>query len=283
MRFRRLLRIVVPALVFLTGLSVLFYPVFSDLWNQRRQNALIEHYEQQVAQMTEEDDRSWRAAAEAYNAALDPSFYDAFHGAQPEADDQYWSLLNLDGTGIMGYLEIPKISVRLPIYHGTGEDSLQHGVGHLAGTSLPVGGLGTHSVLSAHRGLPSAMLFTDLDQVQTGDRFYISILRDTLVYEVDQILVVTPDEVSSLRADPAEDYVTLVTCTPYGVNSHRLLVRGRRVEETAEEAPPAITAVSQLARSLGWRAKLLIALGAVFGFLLVVLLVRAVVRKHGKK
>lgn len=191
--------------------------------------------------------------------------------------------MNLDGTGIMGYLEIPKISVRLPIYHGTGEDSLQHGVGHLAGTSLPVGGLGTHSVLSAHRGLPSALLFTDLDQVQTGDRFYLSILQDTLVYEVDQVLVVTPDEVSALRADPAEDYVTLVTCTPYGVNSHRLLVRGHRVEETAEEAPPAITPVSQLARSLGWRAKLLIALGAVFGFLLVVLIVRAAMRKHGKK
>ena len=250
---RKLLRTLIPLLIFACGIGILFYPVFSDLWNQHRQNSLITNYIEAAKKLTPEDYSAWKAAADDYNAALEPNFPTAFTGKQPAADDVYWSMLDLDGSGIMGYIEIPKISVRLALYHGTGEAALQHGVGHLAGTSLPVGGAGTHAALSGHRGLPSALLFTDLDKLEIGDRFYLTVLGETLVYEVDQILTVTPDAVSSIHAEPDGDYVTLITCTPYGVNTHRLLVRGSRTTEpAAAEEKPQIKATEQVVRSFGW-------------------------------
>lgn len=256
---RKLFGILIPALIFLTGLGVLLYPVFSDLWNQSHQNQTMEDYTQRVESLTDEGRSAlWQAAAD-YNDNLDPAFQDAFSGKQPSADNVYWSLLNPDGTGVMGYIEIPKISLRLPIYHGTGDTVLENGVGHLAGTSLPVGGSGTHCVLSGHRGLPTAALFTDLDQLETGDRFYLYVLNQTLCYEVDQIETVLPEEVSDLRAVPGEDYVTLLTCTPYGVNTHRLLVRGHRVQEDNAEIPRVSTA-RQVVHAFGWKGKLLAAL-----------------------
>ena len=256
---RKLFSILIPALIFLTGLGVLLYPVFSDLWNQSHQNQTMEDYTQRVESLTDEGRSAlWQAAAD-YNDNLDPAFQDAFSGKQPSADNVYWSLLNPDGTGVMGYIEIPKISLRLPIYHGTGDTVLENGVGHLAGTSLPVGGSGTHCVLSGHRGLPTAALFTDLDQLETGDRFYLYVLDQTLCYEVDQIETVLPEEVSDLRAVPGEDYVTLLTCTPYGVNTHRLLVRGHRVQEDNVEIPRVSTA-RQVVHAFGWKGKLLAAL-----------------------
>ena len=274
---RNIVRNILAALIFLIGLGVLFYPVGSDLWNQYRQNQLAEDYEQTVRQLTPEDYSKWRNAAKKYNKQLQWQAYDAFSGTDLDKDDPYWSLLNVNNDGVMGYLEIPKISVRLAIYHGTSEKVLEQGVGHLVGTSLPVGGKGTHSVLSAHCGLPTALLFTNLDQMQKGDLFYLHVLGDTLAYEVDQILVVEPDDISALEPVAGKDYVTLLTCTPYGVNTHRLLVRGHRT--TVPDNKQDVTPLDQILASLGWKAKLLIALAAIALLAIVI----ALVKKRRKK
>ena len=275
---KKLTGVVLPALLFLAGLAVLLYPSFSDLWNQRRQESMIGTYVETVAQLTKEDHSALRQAAQEYNAGLDGTFHDAFIADRIGQDDPYWSLLDPAGSGVMGYIEIPKISVRLPVYHGAGEDALQRGIGHLAGTSLPVGGAGTHCVLSGHRGLPTALLFTDLDRLISGDRFYLHVLDETLAYEVDRIAVVEPTEVSDLLPESGADYVTLVTCTPYGVNTHRLLVRGHRVPYVPEETP-VITPVQQLAHSFGWRGKAALAAGGA----VLALIVIAAVRKRKNK
>jgi sortase A len=199
------------------------------MWNQHRQNRLIDNYNIKVAQLQEEEKSKMIAAAEEYNSTLKGNPWDA-----SVDDDTYNSLLDLDGSGIMGYLEIPKIDVRLAIFHDTGEAAPDDGVGHLKGTSLPVGGSSTHCVLSGHRGLPSAKLFTDLDKLENGDLFYIYTMGEALAYEVDQVVVVEPTQVDMLKITPEQDYVTLLTCTPYGVNSHRLLVRGHRTEYVRE-------------------------------------------------
>ncbi len=266
----------ITVVVFLIGFCILFYPTFADLWNQARQNILMGDYEQTVEQAPAEDNSAALEAARAYNASLDPSFRDAFTGQDLDATDAYWSLLDPLGVGIMGYVQIPKIGVKLPIYHGTSQSVLAHGLGHLSGTSLPVGGLGTHCVLSGHRGLPSALLLTDLDQLVVGDRFTLTVMGQKMAYEVDQVLVVDPSDVSSLTVDAAQDYVTLVTCTPYGVNTQRLLVRGRRVEWVDE---PQVTLSQQVAASLGWRAKLLVAFLGLGAVGIVVVVVR---RKSGQ-
>ena len=216
----------------LAGLSLLLYPTVSDWWNSMHQSRAIASYLDDVVELDEASyEALWRQAQD-YNAALPRD--DTRFIPTEEQSAAYQSALNISGNGIMGYLEIPKISMELPIYHGTGETVLQVAVGHVEGSSLPVGGAGTHCVLSGHRGLPSATLFTDLDQLQEGDTFQIHVLDEVLTYEVDQIHVVEPDDVSLLAISEGEDLCTLVTCTPYGVNSHRLLVRGHRVETQAE-------------------------------------------------
>lgn len=269
---------VLAALIFVAGLAILLYPTAADLWNQWRQDSLMASYDEAVDAADAEDSSAALEAAEAYNAALDPSLRDAFSGEDPAADDVYWQLLDPLGSGIMGYVQIPKIGVRLPIYHGTGEKALSQGLGHLAGTSLPVGGAGTHCVLAGHRGLPSALLLTDLDQLAAGDRFTVTVLGRRLAYEVDQVLVVEPDDVGSLRVEEGEDYVSLVTCTPYGVNTQRLIVRGHRAEWVDEQE---VGVVDHVAASLGWRGKLLVALAAlaVAGIVICVLRRRAASRK----
>ena len=230
-------------LIFLTGFGILTYPTISDQWNTYRQSQLISSYEQAVAVLEPEDySREWELARNFDEALTRNNIYgDAFGDLEEDlTGTEYWKVLNIAGDGVMGYLSIPRINVKLSIYHGTAEDVLQTGVGHMNGTKLPVGGEDTHSVLSAHRGLPSARLFTDIDQMVRGDKFYIHILDETLAYEVDQILdMVDKDDMetleSALQIVPGEDYVTLFTCTPYGVNSHRLLVRGTRVPYNGEE------------------------------------------------
>lgn len=271
-RARSVLPNVIIALVFLLGLCILLYPTVSNLYNQWRQDQLVDDYEQAVEQMTPDATAAAKEAARAYNAALSPAFSDAFSGETVSGEDTYWQLLNVAGNGVMGYIEIPKIQVRLPIYHGTGEAELAHGVGHLYGTSLPIGGVGSHCVLSGHRGLPSALLFTDLDQLAEGDRFAMHVLDETLAYEVDQILVVDPDDVSSLRPEVNGDYVTLVTCTPYGVNTQRLLVRAHRVDSMGDAG--SVTAAGQLQRSFGWWREVVLAMLAV-GALAVALFARS--------
>lgn len=217
--------------LFLAGFLVLMYPVIGNLWNQYRSGQMINTYEAAVEQADPEDFSWMLEDARAYNAGQVRNIIpDAFAVGELKTDELYESLLNLNGDGIMGYLEIPRIQVRLPIFHGTAEDTLKNGVGHLEGSALPVGGEGTHAVMAAHRGLPSAKLFTDLNLLEEGDRFYLYILDQVLAYEVDQIQVVEPSDTSSLIAMPSEDHVTLVTCTPYGVNTQRLLVRGTRTE-----------------------------------------------------
>ena len=230
-------------LLFLVGFGVLSYPTISDQWNTYRQSRLISTYEAAVAEMEPEDySREWEAAWR-FNDTLEKNnlYGDAFGSSEGDiTDTEYWKVLNAAGDGIMGYLSIPKINIRLGVYHGTAESVLQTGIGHLDGTKLPIGGESTHSVLAAHRGLPSARLFTDVDQLGRGDRFYIHILDEILAYEVDQILpMVDKDDMDTLsealQITEGEDYVTLFTCTPYGVNSHRLLVRGTRVPYEGEE------------------------------------------------
>jgi len=213
--------------VMLIGLSLLLYPTLSDRWNSCRQSHAIVRYHESVDELDPaEVVRIW-AAAQAYNTAL-PDGLQRFMMSDDERIE-YEALLNIAGDGVMGSVEIPSIGVSLPIYHGTGA-ALQTAVGHIEGSSLPVGGKGTHAALSGHRGLPSARLFTDLDRLREGDRFYLHILDRTLAYEIDRIQTVLPEDMSGLGFDPQLDLCTLVTCTPYGVNSHRLLVRGQRVD-----------------------------------------------------
>nr|WP_302594566.1 class C sortase [uncultured Acetatifactor sp.] len=238
------------ALIFLIGFGIFAYPAVSDQWNAYRQSKLISTYEEVMSELEPEDySREW-GTARAFNDAIAQNDFtgDAFGSGDTDIEDtEYWKVLNAAENGVMGYLSIPKIDVRLSVYHGTADDILQTGIGHVSGTKLPIGGDGTHSVLAAHRGLPSAKLFTDLDQMEPGDRFYIHILDEVFAYEVDQILpMIDKDDLDALtgamQVVPGEDYVTLLTCTPYGVNSHRLLVRGSRTayngEEEAEEKTP---------------------------------------------
>lgn len=237
---KKLLPNILLASVFLIGLALLLYPAISNYVNTRHQSHAVASYENDMAKLAPEDYTPILQAAQAYNAALLDK-PDRFLQTDEEAAT-YQSLLNPTNNGIMGYVEISKIGVKLPIYHGTDESVLQVGAGHVEGTSLPVGGAGTHCAISGHRGLPSAMLFTDLDKLAVGDAFAIHVLDQVLTYQVDQILVVKPSELDALEIDPAKDYCTLITCTPYGVNSHRLMLRGLRVENAAEQAPAEVSA-----------------------------------------
>lgn len=222
------------ALIFLAGLCIMLYPTVSNMINRRHQSTAIAGYEADRDKIAEEDRATIIEEAREYNKNL-PSFLAQIGNKNPENSEVYNNILNISNSGIMGVITIDCVDIRLPIYHGTSEAVLQDGAGHLATTSLPVGGENTHAVISAHTGLPSAKLFTDIDQLKVGDVFRITVLDEVLVYQVDDIKVVLPHEVSSLNVVSGKDYVTLVTCTPYGVNSHRLLVRGTRIEETVAE------------------------------------------------
>lgn len=266
-------------LMFLIGFGILVYPTVADQWNTYRQNRLISSYKDTVKEMKPEDfTREWEAA-QSFNATIPQNniYGDVFGEDGKEAENTaYWQVLNIAGDGVMGYLSIPKIDVKLSIYHGTSDEVLQTGIGHLDGTSLPIGGESTHSVLAAHRGLPSARLFTDVDQLQEGDKFYIHVLDEVLAYQVDQILdMVDKDDHETLEAalqtEEGKDYVTLFTCTPYGVNSHRLLVRGVRVPYNGEEDVKPTAAESML-QSIQDYYMLYLILGLAVTFLVILLL-----------
>lgn len=227
-------------LVFLVGLSLLLYPTVSDYWNSLHQSRAITEYAEEVANLDNHMDEKLWADAQAYNEKLFQTQHSLF--LTEDEWPEYRAQLNVSGNGIIGYIEIAKVNCTLPIYHGTDESVLQIAVGHMEGSSLPVGGESTHCVLSGHRGLPSARLFTDLDQLTEGDTFVLRVLNKTLTYEVDQILIVKPYEVDALAIEEGRDYCTLVTCTPYGINTHRLLVRGHRVENQEEAHTVRVTA-----------------------------------------
>ena len=231
---RRKLGNAILVLIMLVGIGLLAYPTFSDWWNSFHQTRAIAGYNAAVANMNREDfDRMW-AEAEAFNRYLSKK-PGRFNLTEQEIET-YKSILDVTGTGIMGYIDIPSIKVSLPVYHGTDEAVLQIAIGHIMGTSFPIGGEGTHSAVSGHRGLPSAKLFTDIDHLQAGDKFLLQVLDRTLTYEVDQIRIVLPQELQDLEIYPYSDYCTLITCTPYGINTHRLLVRGHRVDNDKTDA-----------------------------------------------
>lgn len=223
---------IILALVFFVGLSVLLYPLISDYWNSKTQSRAVTDYVNKVSKITIDDYDDIFSAAKDYNERLSKL-------AQPfieyEKLKNYSEVLNITGTGVMGYIDIDKINVELPIYHGTEEGTLAVAVGHLKGSSLPIGSEGTHCVLSAHRGLPSARLFTDLDKLEEGDTFRITVLNEVYTYRVDNVSIIEPEETELLQAVPGKEYCTLMTCTPYGINTHRLLVRGERIDTEVQK------------------------------------------------
>ena len=249
-------------MAFLLALGLTLYPVISNYVNQKYASQIQTAYQEVMEQADDSELLKAKELADAYNRTLIPGATEAYsqEGLQAASQD-YGSQLNLAGNGIMGYVEIPKISVNLPIYHGTENDSLERGIGHLLGSSLPVGGESTHSILSGHSGMASQKMFTDLEQLAAGDVFYLHVLNETLAYQVVEINTVLPYDTSLLGIVPGEDLCTLVTCTPYGVNTHRLLVRGSRipyakaellVEETAEEEPVKSTWEQKYIEGLLW-------------------------------
>ena len=283
------IKFIAIGLLMLAGLSLLLYPLVSNTWNNYRQTQLISSYEEAIVVADEKgqiDYESEVLLANTYNTNLLPCILpDSFATAEAaeEEDEEYMSCLNLNGDGIMGYVQIPKIGIKLPIFHGTSDEVLQIGAGHLEGSSLPIGGESTHSVLSAHRGLPSASLFTDLDLMKEGDHFYINVLDETLAYEVDQILTVEPEDTTALAVEDGKDLVTLLTCTPYGVNTQRLLVRGHRVdyvEGMVEEEDIPLAAYSYHTNYLLW---VLVGLGITVAFILVLFILDRHLSKKSTK
>lgn len=236
-------------LMLFAGLSLLLYPTVSNYWNSLHQSRAIAAYVEQVTQIDNETFDQLREQARAYNRTLVGKAYR--YDMTRQEREEYLGLLNVSENGIIGYIEIPGIHCELPIYHGTDADALQIGVGHIEGSSLPVGGESTHCAISGHRGLPSAKLFSDLDKLTVGDRFSLRVLDDTLTYEVDQIHTVLPGEMDELEIVEGEDYCTLVTCTPYGVNTHRLLVRGHRVENSTDKEPARVATDETRTEPLG--------------------------------
>ena len=264
--------------IFLVGLCILLYPTISDFWNEKRQSQAIINYDDLIVDLTPEDYSEYFRKANEYNRKL--SLISSPFLGHKSLENEYYDTLDVNGDGMMGYITIEKIKIQLPIYHGTSDKVLNSAVGHVEGSSLPVGGVGTHSVLSAHRGLPSAKLFTNLDKLEIGDIFTIRILDQTITYQVDQILIVFPDEVKDLYAVPDEDYCTLVTCTPYGINTHRMLVRGNRIENI--EAEKKVNVITE-----AYRIDPLIVTPAVaapmLGILLIFLLVKSSKEKKKNK
>ncbi len=239
--------VVVLVGILLIGISLLLYPTVSDYWNSFHQSKAVAGYVQDVEDMSKQKKAEMLAEAQAYNQSLPTEVTPDLDLSDSEMK-RYNEVLDVTGTGIMAYVDIPKINITLPIYHSADDSVLQVAIGHIPGTSLPIGGKGTHAVISGHRGLPSAKLFTDVDRLVKGDTFMIKVLDKTLTYEVDQILTVKPTDMSAAAIDPNQDYVTLVTCTPYGVNTHRLLIRGHRIpnKENALSVAPEASRVSPL-------------------------------------
>ena len=267
------------AIGLIIALSVLLYPTISNYLYEKNGAKVISNYDENAVHLSESEKQAMLEAARQYNQELlgNIELLDPFSPVKKKVDERYQSLLSTNEAGMMGYIRIPQIDVELPIYHGTEEKVLQSGVGHFEGTSLPVGGESTHTVLTGHRGLPSKLLFTDLDELEEGDIFYIKILGETLAYQIDQILTVKPENTKALTIAPGKDYATLVTCTPYAVNTHRLLVRGKRIpyEEAIRQVPD-----EKIIPKLPFQVKILL---LAIGILLLVFVIYKVSRKTGKR
>lgn len=288
---KKKLPLILMGLIFLIGLGIMLYPIISNLYIENKQKKVIENYENTIEDMPDESLIKEKERAEGYNKLItnnviitDP--FDPEQQKKIEQKSDYFNILNLNDDGIIAYIKIPKIDVNLPIYHGTSEDVLQRGVGHLQNTSFPIGGEGTHSVLSGHTGLSTAKLFTDLNKLENGNIFYISILGETLAYKIDQIKVVEPHDTSDLVIEPNKDYVTLVTCTPYGINTHRLLVRGTRVPYT-EEVEEEIKKEEKENVGSTWRDEyfkaLVVGVGGLAILGLIIFIIVLIAKKKGRK
>lgn len=263
--------------IMVLGVGIMAYPSISDYWNQIHQSRAISSYVRAVEQMDDSQYEALWESAQAYNREL--AAHPLGWELTEEELNRYKKVLDISGTGIMGYIDIPKINVELPIYHGSEETVLQIAIGHIASSSLPVGGETSHTLLTGHRGLPSARLFTDLDKMALGDVFYIRVLGEVLAYQVDDIHVVLPSDLSTLGLTPGEDYVTLITCTPYGVNTHRLLVRGRRIGFDSDQPEAAVRITSDAIRISPRLAVPAVAIPILFIALVISLFVTG---KHGK-
>ena len=273
---------IIRLIVLLVAFSVLLYPTFSSYLNEKNSSRVVSYYDAESVKMSEAEKEQMLEDARAYNQEMlgNIDLIDPFSQENTEIDERYQNLLNPYGTGMMGYIRIPKINVEIPIYHGTSESVLQAGVGHFWGTSLPVGGESTHTVLTGHRGLPTKTLFTNMDKLEIGDIFYIKVLDETLAYEVDQILTVLPSDTDALAIEPGKDYATLVTCTPYAINTHRLLVRGHRIpyEEATKEVPD-----QSVKPEMSFTAKvLIITTGIIFVGLILAIIYSIIDRKRRK-
>lgn len=235
-KLKEKLSFLIFVIMIILGIAIILYPVISNHLSKINYQEIIDNYDFKVAKQKNSYNEQLVNEARKYNSSLTSlNITDVFQNQIGQSSSEYFSVLNVDNNGMMGYISIPKIDIKIPIYHGTSSDILQKGVGHLEGSSIPIGGENTHTVLSAHRGLPSSRLFTDLDQLKVGDTFYIHILDEVLAYRVNQVLVVEPSDIDFLQIVKGKDYVTLVTCTPYAINTHRLLVRGERIEYSAQE------------------------------------------------
>lgn len=280
---KRMFTVALAVLLLLTAAGITAYPLISNYVNDQHQSTVRTEFAKEIETRNDAEIQAAKQAAQAYNESLQPIRYD--REAVRAAEERYYDLLDLTGSGIMGYVEIPKIEVSLPIYHGTEEDILEKGVGHLIGSSLPVGGDGCHSVLTGHSGVAGKRLFSDLEQLRQGDIFYLHILGDTLAYEVTEINTVLPYETELLTAEPGEDLCTLITCVPYGVNTHRLLVRGSRVPYTPV-TEQTVTKGKAPIRSM-WKDQyqkgLLLGSGASLGAVMLGLLLATALRKRRKR
>ena len=287
---KRKLSIIFIILIFLAGLGIMLYPIISNAYIEYKQKNIINEYNEVVENIDDNTKEEELEHARDYNKLLigtaivtDP--FDPEAQKRLEKSSDYFNILNLDEKGLMGYIVIPKINVNLPIYHGTSEDVLQKGVGHLQNTSFPVGGESTHAVLSGHTGLSSAKLFTDLDKLEEGELFFIEVLGEKLAYKIDQIKIVEPSETSDLVIKSGEDYVTLVTCTPYGINSHRLLVRGTRIPYTEDVEKEAKNEENSKVKST-WRDEYFKALAVGLGglsILAVIFIIIVLIKKKGRR
>ena len=265
-------------LMIIVGLGIILYPIISNQVYQKYYQDVIGNYERTVTKQKNSQNEKLIEEAREYNHSLtSTNIVDAFQNPNRESSSEYMSILNVNDKGMMGYISIPKIDVRIPIYHGTSSNVLQKGVGHLEGSSFPVGGENTHAILSAHRGLPSSRLFTDLNQLKEGDIFYIYILDQVFAYQVDQILVTEPSETEALKIVDGKDYVTLVTCTPYAINTHRLLVRGERIEYNRD-----VEKQTQIDMSLS-TADVILYVGLTIAVVLIIVAVIMLIRYKKKK
>ncbi|MCH5297756.1 MAG: class C sortase [Ruminococcus sp.] len=282
---KKVIAVIILIVLLVVGGGIVGYPFISNYLMSQNLDSEVQSYLNSASQLSQDQYDEELEKAKKYNEGLigNVNVGDPF-GEQPETDDNYYDLLNVNGTSVMAVIEIPAIDVRYPVYHGTGKSVLDKGVGHLKNTSLPIGGKGTHSVLTGHTGYSQAKLFTDLDKLENGDVFYITVLKETHAYQVDQIKVVLPTDTSDLQIDSEEDYVTLVTCTPYGVNSHRLLVRGTRipfVESEKEKSEP--VSVTKSTWNDEYMSAIIIGSSVMIGILIVYVLIRVVIKQIRKR